>query len=317
MRYPKIDELINQTEAVKKYPQTKKELEECMESNKNFLGLLETQKGTIRELERKLGHPSEIQFLKMRVETLESQLKECEEKLGKSNTTNEMLRGRLDQLGKLKATVDGKTLPEVEAATIKAQEKEIETRATDRLKIFTAKWEKEEKPRQLREAAVQVLGEILGGLSKSGGEVFSLDVYQAGLPRSVVEILENQVKKRMSEDIKRMIDSEAHEISKAEVARLVTEEWPRFKRENIEPMVQSIILELKAGILRLLSEPREMECTGCGTMWKNVFHSNNIDELSRKGETTVICPNESCRLQVRMRSSQLIEDHLGVTGPPN
>jgi len=316
MRYPKIDELIKQTEAVKKYPQVKKELEECMESNKNFFAQLEEQKRKVRELERKLGDPSELQFLNMRVETLEDQLKACGEKVNKSNEANETLQGQLGKLGRLKVSVEGKTLLEVEAAMIKAQDKEIETRVTDRLKIVTAKWEKEEKPKELRETAVRVIGEVIESLTKSGVALLNRDASAAKLPRLVTEYLESEVKRRMNDNIKKAIESEAHEISRAEVARLKTEEWPRFKLENIEPMVQSIISELKAGILRLLSEPLEMECTSCGTEWKNVFNSNNIDELSRKGETTVFCPNESCRSQLRMRLSQMIEAHLGMSGPP-
>ncbi len=170
MSFDEVKDELRDLEALKNYERVKEDLDKCMENNRNMLEQLETQKEENSDLEFTLrGRNIEIRDLNMSIETLEGQLKTCEQRAGDLNTEKEKLRVRVDRLEKLKATVEGKTLPDVEAATIKAQDAEIERRASDRLKTLTTKWEEEEKPKLLREAVVQVLGEILGSLHRSGG----------------------------------------------------------------------------------------------------------------------------------------------------
>ncbi len=316
MSFDEVKDELRDLEALKNYERVKEDLDKCMENNRNMLEQLETQKKENSEREfGLLSRNVEIRDFKLSIETLERQLKACEERAGNLNTEKEKLRVRVDCLGKLKATVEGKTLSDVEAATIKAQDAEIERRASDRLKTLTTKWETEEKPKQLREAAVQVLREILGSILRSVGGIFKQDVAKAGLPGLLTEVLENEVKKRMNDEIKQRIESEAEKMSNAVVAQLVTEEWPRFLQAKVEPMVQQIISELRADLPRFLAEPMIMACNNCGNEWRNVFHPKGIDELIRRAETTVTCPNESCRLQVRMKLSDWIKGHLGVNQP--
>ncbi len=141
------------------------------------------------------------------------------------------------------------------------------------------------------------------------------------MPGLLTEVLENEVKKRMNNEIKLRIESEAKEMAKANLAQLVTEAWPRFVKESVEPIVQRIIAELGTSLPRFLAEEMTVVCDKCGNRWQHMLDPERIGELITRGETKVTCPDRSCkdvwwRHEIPLWLSDWIAAHLGVNQQP-
>lgn len=317
---------IKDADAFKNYDNVVKDLERCREAAK-------IKDDTIKDLNQKVA---ELQTSVGRLETeskgQSSALGTCKTELDDARKENEKLAKSNKTLEELRATTDGKTLPEVKAEVIKATDAEIEKRSDARVTEKLKNWETEEKPNLVRQAAIDILQHHINGYAQQLVDesahtvtMVAADIVQTGIDRDIVRILNREVTRMLDVESDKKVEAASEEKSKTKLEQLVRVAWPKFVSEYVEPKARELESLIRRILPDFLVDDFVIRCNKCLTEQTIAMTPVLVAEIIASGKTTTECQNTQCRVglgpftsRYRMTLSldALIAGALGATSPP-
>lgn len=203
MSLEKIEKSIEELEAIKNYEDVKKDRDKALRKVRELENNLSVKTEQLNKLSTENEAPKKgLSRIEEVVRTLKEASKLKDERMEEMST-------RIRELENFKATVEGKTLSEVEKASLEAKEKEIKSRADERFNLLKTEWMKTEKPKEIRNESVKWLNSIIDILRRPGPKLFSKELVDVGLPDKVEEILNAEVEKRVNTEFLRRVQVES------------------------------------------------------------------------------------------------------------
>lgn len=319
---------IKDADAFKNYDNVVKDLERCREATK-------IKDGTIKDLTEKVGElQTSVGRLESEVKGQGGALETCKTELDVARKEIEKLAKSNKTLKELRATTDGKTLPEVETEVIKATDAEIERRSDARLTEKLRNWETEEKPNLVRQAAIDILQRHIDGYaqqpilvdnSTQRVRLVAADVARAGIDGQVIRILNREVARRLDAEFGKRVEAASEEKSKTKLEQLVRVAWPKFVSESVEPKARELESLIRRTLPDFLVGDFVFRCDRCLTEQTITMTPVLVAEIIVSGRIMAECQNTQCRVGLGPWTSRyrmplsldaLIAGALGATHPP-
>jgi predicted RNase H-like nuclease (RuvC/YqgF family) len=316
MSFKETRDDLRDIEAIKEYPVVKKKLEDCLASNQT---LDRKNDQLVKEIE---GLKETVTMLKQKLAQAESELEDCKDASKREVTHAKELARENKKLKELQTSSDGKTVAEIIAATLGAQEAKIESKAAElsaeKLKI----WEKGEKPTLVHQEGLVIAVRALETIKKSGLTLLSPDVVQAGIYTDLREILSREVARQVDVEFQRRVEAKSDEVAAGKLLQLQKVTWPKYIEEHVTPKARELASILQTALTSLLRDPFWVSCDKCLT--ENQEHRLDAiawTEIIRNGQTGLECINPNCRdwfgrHRIKVTLVGLIEAHLDISSPP-
>ena len=141
------------------------------------------------------------------------------------------------------------------------------------------------------------------------------------------ELYEEEVEKKVSagltEEFNARVETAAITRARQRLKELTATEWPTWYRTNVEPQIAALESKIDVGALQLLTGPWMFTCDRCGTKFNGELNASGIEELLREGLVRVECSNTACqdsgwfsrrRHTFTVSLHKLIESHI-PSGP--
>ena len=141
------------------------------------------------------------------------------------------------------------------------------------------------------------------------------------------ELYEEEVEKKVSaglnQEFNARVETAAITRARQRLKELTATEWPTWYRTNVEPQIAALESKIDVGALQLLTGPWMFTCDRCGTKFNGELNASGIEELLREGLVRVECSNTACqdsgwfsrrRHTFTVSLHKLIESHI-PSGP--
>jgi hypothetical protein len=205
-----------------------------------------------------------------------------------------------------KAKLDGAemTLEEARLDFIRAQDAEIEKRASDRFQELKANYES-----KMSQLVYQRLRDILGQPwwpeeiaklidteAKKKADAILRD--QKSWPEWFKKLYEEEVNKKVSiglnQEFNARVETAAMTRAQQRLRELTATEWPAWYRANVQLKIAELESKINAGTLQLLKGPWVFICDQCGTKFNAELTASGIEDLLIRGELKIQCSNAAC-----------------------
>ena len=112
------------------------------------------------------------------------------------------------------------------------------------------------------------------------------------------ELYEEEVEKKVSaglnQEFNARVETAAITRARQRLKELTTTEWPTWYRTNVEPKLAALESKINTGALQLLMGPWMFTCDQCGTGSNAELTAGEIEQLLRTGQIKVACANPDC-----------------------
>jgi len=286
MSLEKISELIQDLEAIKYYEPVKRQRNEAYTINNEL-------KETVAKQEIEINRLSDLLDNKEKDFNTEiTQHKQDTDRLEELSKEAETLKGRVKDLEAYKFLAEGKTLAEAEKEFLRAKEDEITRRAEEKFSDMERSWREEDKPNEVKAAAVQNLQAVLSAREPlHSGEQLA----EAGIPQMVSEILEKEVANRINAEFNKRVEAESERKSLEKLNRLKGVEWPRWFHTAMEPKITLIVDWVNTNLINFLKAPWQIVCDKCGTEQQLELTPQQISLLLTGNNVNFQCRNPNCK----------------------
>lgn len=322
------EKYIRDLEALKRYPDAKREREELARGNDQL-------KSRASELEK------EVKELKAKLSREVKSREEAEGKLAAKASEAEELKTELGKVsGELKALKEFKlrsaggrelTLEQAIAEFLKAQESEIERRANEKYEVLRADLEAK-MPRLIFERLIETVKEppwpkeIASVIETKAREVADWilqdkvrwpDWFKEHYAKEVAE----GVKEGIDSEFERRVEEKATERAGEKLKQLTDIEWPRWYGANIKPKLSDLEAKIKDNAIGMLRRPWQIKCDKCGTERKFEPTEQDIADLLYRNVVFVPCDNPDCKdwrirgHRITIHIHDLIAAYLEGEGP--
>jgi hypothetical protein len=298
----KIEKSIKDLEAIKNYDEVKKTRDEATRKIKELEHRLSGKKEQLNKLS------TENDALKKRLNSIEEELKTNKEASKLKDERIEEMSTRIQELENLKATVEGKTLNEVEKAFLEAKEKEVKSRADERLNSLKTEWTKTEKPKEIQNESIKWLNSIIETLRRPGPRLFLKELVDMSLPNKVEEILHAEVEKRVNTEFLMRVQAESDKKASEKFENLKNVEWPSWYALNVEPTVRQLESLARENALEMIEGPWSVTCNICGLNQEARLTAQGVARLLKTGKVNIECSN--CKNKIQLSFEDLISTHL-------
>ena len=253
-----IEKYLQELEAIKNYPQVKREKEELshkIEALKVSLDNALKEVSSLKRLKAKLGG-AEMTLEEARLDFIQTQDAEVERRAAGS-------------FEKLKADYESK-MPQL-----------VYQRLRDILK---------------QPVLPGGIAKLIDTEAKKKADAILRD--QSSWPEWFRKIYEEEVKKKVSAGLNQEFDARVETAAMARARQrlneLTTTEWPAWYQENVEPKIAELENKINAGALQLLNGPWVFTCDRCWTRFDAQVTAEGIEQLLRSGQFKLTCANPEC-----------------------
>ena len=228
--------------------------------------------------------------------------RQVKEETQKLKSRNIELEGRIDELERMKVTSEGKTIKEAEEAFLKAKKEEISKEAKEESNETHAKWQRDEKPKEVFDVSVRELKMILHGLSEAPHEVAPYDLAQAGLVVEVKKILNEEVQKRLDVEFNKRVEARSNKIALEKLEDWKKFELKRWYDEKVIPEIARLGDLFNRNIIAFLRNTDWIiPCDKCGSQQFQKFTGKMVSDLITRGRSALPCINASCKDPVNVK----------------
>lgn len=137
------------------------------------------------------------------------------------------------------------------------------------------------------------------------------------------ELYEEEVEKKVSvglnQEFNARVETAAITRARQRLRELTTTEWPEWYQINVDPKIAELEIKINTGALQLLMGPWVFTCEQCGTKFGAKLTASGIEDLLREGLVRIECSNAACedsswfsrrRHTFRVSLHNLIESHI-------
>jgi hypothetical protein len=337
-----IDLQFKHIEAIKYYDAVKKERDEVKNERDGLEGKFAEASNTIR-------------WYKDNTLRLEQQVQKLKEEVEKAARDNHQLRSRVEELERLKITVFGENRPsdmdagssssgdreenvtteeappqpravnlaKVQRLFLKAKEEEINRRAEEHFNSIKQKWQRNEKPKLVSDAAAQSLRTVVEHIVSQGMQATtgkplllppsssspassspdqpppSLPPVPEELYSKVRSILESGVKKKLDFEFERRVEAEAQNRAEEKLEYLSVVEWPNFYNQTILPLANELEQRIDNNVFNFLTGPWNIICKICGaTHQSRMLSPEEVESLISNRTLELQCYRTYLRSQI-------------------
>jgi hypothetical protein len=298
MTLVRIAQHVRDLEAITRYEPVLQERDEALSRQKTFAEELSRTRieyddkvrkltsqnkalgSTIQDKENKIGSLSKS------LEDKDKELKATQQVIINTTAQSTIQANRIRELESLKVMADGKTLGDVEQATIKAREQEIERRAQQKAGMTVQSWRTTQKQGEVEDEAIRQLGLVLDLMD---GHRTTLPVTL--LPLKVRHVLDREIERR---------------------------QWPLWLEKNVEPKAADLEAKFNQNVFTALKGAWQWTCDKCNAPFEVEFTTENVELLLQSGSIRVLCLNPNCndlfgRHSIKMTLRDLI--YYRLTAP--
>jgi len=142
-------------------------------------------------------------------------------------------------------------------------------------------------------------------------------------PQWFKEYYEEEVRKKvgagLNQEFTTRVEAAAMTTAQRKLVQLANVDWPKWYRANVEPKLAELRSKLTDNALHLLRGPWIFACDQCGTSVNAELTAAEIEKLLRAGQIRVACGNPDCedkgwlstrRHTFRMSLLDLIETYI-------
>ncbi len=315
MSIEETERAIRELDAVKNFGAQKEQLEKAL-----------TDKATLAEELKKCS--TKLEDEKTKSEAMRKEKERCDEvgkaqeqELEKERQKTSDLTGKLEELENLRSTWDGRTLTEVIAFEQKAREDEIMRKSEEQSKAVIDGWEKNEKPRQLREAAVSELRRILEVLRTSEPHDFQAVGADLETAKIVSDLLAVRIKERAEVEFLNRSGEVARRMTKSMYDRDKKEVWSKYLEVQVGPRLQTLEILIKSHFREFIAGEFVVPCDKCKSANQFNLTSAGVEQLMKQGYLMVECSSEACRGRfgghsIRVSLRDFIKVRVGLEDAP-
>jgi len=170
-----------------------------------------------------------------------------------------------------------------------ARREEIESEARTLFDERRAKWEREEKPKELFDESSKSLTQVIETLDS--GDQDSLPEELQPLIKNVKMIIGSRVKKEKNKEFDLRVEEGVQKGAKI----MYQQKWPEWSKANVDPRVKELIGMINLNLLALFSGLKwTVQCNQCGTKQSLELTTERMSELLSGGVAQVQCVNPNC-----------------------
>ncbi len=315
MSIEETERAIRELDAVKNFGAQKEQLEKALtdyaalaKELKNCSTKLEDGKTERVALQKEKGRCDEV------VKAQQLELENAGKKISE-------LTGILEDLQNLRSTWEGKTLTEVITFEQKAREDEIKRKSEEQSKAVIDGWEKNEKPRQVQEAAVSELRQILEVLRTSERHDFQAVGVDLETAKIVSDLLAVRINERADVEFLNRAGEVARRMAKSMFDRDKKEVWSKYIQEHVGPRLLALENLIKSDFRAFISGEFVVPCDKCKSVNQFNLTSAGVEQLMRRGYLMVECLSEACRGRfgghsIRVSLGDFIKVRVGLEDAP-
>lgn len=108
------------------------------------------------------------------------------------------------------------------------------------------------------------------------------------------EEVEKKVSAGLNQEFNARVETTAITRARQRLKELTTTEWPIWYRTNVEPKIAALESKIDVDALQLLMGPWMFTCDQCGTGSNVELTAGEIEQLLRTGQIKVACANPDC-----------------------
>ncbi|MCP8311499.1 MAG: hypothetical protein L6M37_00915 [Candidatus Methylarchaceae archaeon HK02M1] len=305
----RIDEYIKDLEAIKYHDQVKKERDDALSRIDELLDTNSNLETKVKKLSKK------NEDLVANVSDLEKAVEVKDKEIDKLKHISKGLENRVEELEKLKVVSEGKTLREAEKAFLKAFDKEVKIRGDKTFKSMKDKWERSEKPKEVRNDAIKWLNQVIENRGKPGRRLVLKQLKDVGLPEKVEEVISSEINRGLNAEFMRRVEDESSRKAFEMLDQMASNEWPIWFRENVEPKIKELENSFITYALSRLAGPWTIICDRCGSKRSVEFAADEIQMILKHRHAIVECVNPNCtnfigRHRIRIELKELISNYI-------
>jgi len=121
---------------------------------------------------------------------------------------------------------------------------------------------------------------------------------QDNWPQWFKELYQQEVTKEVSaglnEEFNARVETTAVARARQRLNELTSTEWPAWYQANVEPRIIELETKINTGALQLLIGPWGFTCDRCATKFDAELTAEGIEQLLRTGQIKVACANPDC-----------------------
>ncbi|MBA7467591.1 hypothetical protein ES707_02812 [subsurface metagenome] len=106
--------------------------------------------------------------------------------------------------------------------------------------------------------------------------------------------VEKKVSAGLNQEFNARVETAAITRAQQRLKELTTIEWPEWSQINVEPKIAELEIKINTGALQLLMGPWMFTCKQCGTSSNAELTAGEIEQLLRTGQIKVACANPDC-----------------------
>ena len=253
-----VERYIGQLEAIKNYPQVKRDKEKLSQK--------------VEELKISLDNTlKEVSFLKSSKANLDGAQMTLEEARRDFIRVQdaEVEKRATDRFGKLKADYESK-MPQL-----------VYQRLRDILK----------QPGLPKEIAKPIDTEAK---KKADAILRDPDNWPPWFRELYEEEVEKKVSAGLNQEFNARVETAAITRARQRLRELTTTEWPEWYQINVEPKIAELEIKINTGALELLVGPWVFTCEQCGRSSNAELTAGDIEQLLRTGQIKRACANPEC-----------------------
>ncbi len=262
------------------------------EGKEDGLGVGELERTRLQKKNEHLQRDS-VKVVELQRELLAQSkvIDDLEEKVNIQSNENEKASKEKMQLKQQIHEKDSKLVTRNE--TIKkledARREEIENEARSLFDERRAKWEREEKPKELFDESSRILIQVI--LALDNGNQDSLPKELQTMAKKVKRIIGSEVDKEINREFWARVKVEAEKLAKT----WFRQKWPEWSKANVEPKAKELEGMINAnGMTSLSSLNWTVACKQCGTKQPFELTNERTSALMSRGVVQVQCVNQSC-----------------------
>ena len=298
-----VERYIHELEALKYYPEVKRERDKLAEENAELK-------------ERVAGLEEEVNKLRAELSCEAEERKIAKDALGAKTSLAEKLEVELDrvsnELKKLKdfqlKSIGGRnlTLEQARDEFLKAQEFEIERRANEKYSALGADLEAR-MPKLVYDKLIEIVekppwpNEIASAIETRAKEIADeilrdKERWPSWFNELYLEEVRVGVSAGLDAEFERRVEDGATERAEVKLRQLTTIEWPNWLETNVKPKLSDLEAKVKENAIGMLRGPWLIKCDRCGTKQKEIeLTERGISDLLSIGHVEKECVNPDCK----------------------
>lgn len=249
---------IQELEAIKNYPQVKREKEKLFQK-------VEELKVS---LDNALKEVSSLKSLKANLDSAEMTLEEAKLEFIRAQDA-EIEKRAAERFDKLKADYES-NMPQL-----------VYQRLRDILK----------QPSLPEEIAKLINAEAK---KKAGATLRDPDNWPPWFKKLYEEEVKEKVSTGLNQEFNARVETAATARAWQRLNELTKTKWPAWYQANVEPRITELETRINVGALELLRGPWTFTCDRCGTSSNAELTASEIEQLLRTGQIKVACGNPDC-----------------------